>query len=86
MYQRQSADAISGVDRTMHAGNGAVAFRDDLRRALERQEFPPFTTSRLYRSPAVGLAVFEVLLAWQHPQREACFPVEFIQVAEEKLD
>jgi len=53
----------------------------DLRRALERQN-SAFTTSRLYRSPAVGLAVLRPCFAGSI-HNVGLFPVEFIPVAEE---
>ena len=55
---------------------------NDLRRALERDEF------RNYYQPIISLecgtiVAFEALLRWQHPTRGLLEPIEFIPVAEE---
>ncbi|HEY9845862.1 MAG TPA: diguanylate cyclase, partial [Candidatus Caenarcaniphilales bacterium] len=59
-----------------------LQLQNDLRRALERQEFC------LYYQPIVLLETeqligFEALLRWQHPNRGLISPVEFIATAEE---
>ena len=55
---------------------------NDLRRALERNEF------RNYYQPIISLeagtiVAFEALLRWQHPTRGLLEPIEFIPIAEE---
>ncbi|MBW4615387.1 MAG: EAL domain-containing protein [Desmonostoc vinosum HA7617-LM4] len=55
---------------------------NDLRRAVERQEF------LVYYQPIISLSTgrisgFEALLRWQHPSRGLVSPTEFISVAEE---
>lgn len=70
-------------DLSMHTRAVALLqLENDLRRALERQEF------QLYYQPIVCLTSgtingFEALLRWQHPQRGLVSPAEFISVAEE---
>ncbi len=70
-------------DSSMHTRAVALLqLENDLRRALERQEF------QLYYQPIVCLTSgtisgFEALLRWQHPQRGLVSPPEFISVAEE---
>ena len=59
-----------------------LEIENDLRRALERDEF------RNYYQPIISLecgtiVAFEALLRWQHPTRGLLEPAEFIPVAEE---
>ncbi len=70
-------------DPTMHEGAMALLqLENDLRRAVERQEF------LVHYQPIVSLSSgkitgFEALVRWQHPQRGIVLPSEFIPVAEE---
>jgi len=70
-------------DTSMHArASNLLRLENDLRRALERQEF------RVYYQPIVALetghiAGFEALVRWQHPERGFIAPAEFISVAED---
>ncbi|HEY9402153.1 MAG TPA: EAL domain-containing protein [Pyrinomonadaceae bacterium] len=70
-------------DTSMHArALNLLRLENDLRRALERQEF------RVYYQPIVALetghiAGFEALVRWQHPERGFISPAEFISVAED---
>jgi diguanylate cyclase (GGDEF)-like protein len=70
-------------DKTMHARAVMLMRLDnDLRRAVERQEF------RLFYQPIVDLqtgtiAGVEALIRWFHPHRGLVPPNEFIQLAEE---
>jgi EAL domain-containing protein (putative c-di-GMP-specific phosphodiesterase class I) len=59
-----------------------LEIENDLRRALERDEF------RNFYQPIISLECgeivgFEALLRWQHPTRGLLEPIEFIPVAEE---
>jgi diguanylate cyclase (GGDEF)-like protein len=68
---------------TMHAkALQRLYLEEDLRRALEHQEFC------LYYQPLLSLADmnlvgFEALLRWQHPQHGLLAPLEFMAIAEE---
>jgi len=70
-------------DPNMHTQAVAqLKLENDLRRALERDEFC------LHYQPILSLADeklsrFEALLRWQHPERGLVSPAEFIPVAEE---
>ncbi len=59
-----------------------LELENDLRRAIERQEFV------IYYQPIVSLSTdkiigFEALLRWQHPTKGLIHPTEFIPLAEE---
>jgi len=70
-------------DLSMHTRAVALwQLENDLRRALQRQEFLP------YYQPIVCLTSgtisgFEALLRWHHPQRGLVSPADFMSVAEE---
>ena len=70
-------------DLVMHAkAVTRLQLENDLRRAVERQEF------QLHYQPIVSLATakivgFESLVRWQHPQRGMVSPLDFISIAEE---
>ncbi|HZB46555.1 MAG TPA: EAL domain-containing protein [Pyrinomonadaceae bacterium] len=70
-------------DKAMHArALNLLQLETDLRRAVERREF------HLHYQPIVSLkggalTGFEALARWQHPERGAVMPDEFIPVAEE---
>jgi diguanylate cyclase (GGDEF)-like protein len=70
-------------DEVMYArAVSLLNLENDLRRALERQEF------EVYYQPIVtlrtgGICGFEALVRWQHPTRGMISPAEFIPLAEE---
>ncbi len=70
-------------EEAMHVDSAhALNLQNDLRRALERNEF------RLYYQPIVALDTgdtigFEALIRWQHPDRGVVSPLEFISAAEQ---
>ncbi|AUT03467.1 GGDEF domain-containing response regulator [Nostoc sp. CENA543] len=60
----------------------ALEMENDLRKAIERQEFI------VYYQPIVALSTgrisgFEALIRWKHPHRGIIYPTEFIPIAEE---
>jgi diguanylate cyclase (GGDEF)-like protein len=70
-------------DTVMHTRAVALLkLENDLRRAIERQEF------RVFYQPIISLetdqtAGFEALVRWEHPERGCVSPGEFIPLAEE---
>jgi diguanylate cyclase (GGDEF)-like protein len=65
-----------------HEATQLLELENDLRRAVERQEFI------VYYQPIISLITgkisgLEALVRWQHPTRGLIYPTEFIQVAEE---
>jgi diguanylate cyclase (GGDEF)-like protein/PAS domain S-box-containing protein len=84
MYQAKKAgrNAVRFFSATMQAAVVArVAMEQDLRRALQKQQFV------LHYQPQIdhqGMVVgAEALLRWQHPLRGSVSPSEFIPLAEE---
>jgi diguanylate cyclase (GGDEF)-like protein/PAS domain S-box-containing protein len=85
MYRAKALgrDRYAVFDSAMHErAVAALQLENDLRRAVERQEFC------VYYQPIVHLPTgrtwgFEALVRWQHPQRGLVLPNDFIPVAEE---
>lgn len=85
MYQAKSAGKARHAlfDKGMHArALKLLQLENDLRRAVERQEF------FIVYQPIVSLETarlvgFEALVRWRHPERGLINPVDFITVAEE---
>ncbi|MDQ3236271.1 MAG: EAL domain-containing protein [Actinomycetota bacterium] len=74
-YNLLSREAMSSVLRS-------VKLKEDLRRAIEREEF------RVYYQPLVLLETeevvsYEALLRWEHPEHGLLEPADFIPLAEE---
>ncbi|MBE9125505.1 MULTISPECIES: putative bifunctional diguanylate cyclase/phosphodiesterase [unclassified Coleofasciculus] len=70
-------------DKVMHASAlKLLQLENDLRRALERQEFEVYyqPITSLFTGTLTG---FEALLRWHHPTQGLVSPLEFIPVAEE---
>lgn len=90
-------DADTALRQAKHSGRGGfhlfdpglhtaaiqrLRLENDLRRAMERQEF------HVFYQPIVNLkqgriAAFEALIRWQHPERGWVLPTEFIPCMEE---
>ena len=85
MYRAKATgrDGYAIFDPVMHAQvRDRLQLENDLRRALDRQEFV------LFYQPVVALETlkivgFEALLRWQHPTRGLLMPDHFTHVAEE---
>ena len=85
MYQAKSEGRTRQVVFKPHMHTQAVktlALENDLRRAVERQEF------EVHYQPVVeladgGLRGFEALVRWRHPERGLVMPGEFLPLAQE---
>ncbi|MFQ5740232.1 MAG: putative bifunctional diguanylate cyclase/phosphodiesterase [Acidobacteriota bacterium] len=85
MYQAKSNGKAQHVVFGRHMHERVVAalnLENDLRRAVERDEF------RVHYQPIINLEngrirAFEALVRWQHPERGLLLPVTFIPTAEE---
>jgi diguanylate cyclase (GGDEF)-like protein/PAS domain S-box-containing protein len=85
MYRAKSRGRAGHAvfDPAMHKSAVALLrLENDLRRAVERQEMT------LHYQPVVslatgGIAGFEALVHWQHPERGLLRPLEFVPLAEE---
>jgi diguanylate cyclase (GGDEF)-like protein len=85
MYRAKEAGKSRSevFDQRMYArAVSLLNLENDLRRAIERQEF------RVYYQPIMTMKTgelcgFEALLRWRHPERGLIPPAEFIPVAEE---
>src|SRR5207302_4340096 len=59
-----------------------LQMENDLRRALERNEFVVYYQA-IRSIPDASIVGFEALIRWQHPERGLVPPIEFIPIAEE---
>lgn len=83
MYQAKNAgrNTLRFFDPSMQAMVTARAdIEKDLRQALEKKQFKLYFQSQVQRNGRITGA--EVLLRWQHPQRDLVFPLDFIPLAE----
>jgi diguanylate cyclase (GGDEF)-like protein len=62
------------------AVNARVAMEEDLRLAIERDEFVLYYQPQLHNKRIIGA---EALIRWRHPTRGLVFPDKFIPLAEE---
>ncbi len=84
MYQSKNAgrNTLRFFDPAMQAAlDGRSALVNDLRQALERQEFRLYYQPQMESTP--NLIFAEALLRWAHPERGLLTPGEFIPLAEE---
>ena len=84
MYQAKAAgrNTLRFFDPEMQAAVTArAAMEVDLRRAVVEGQFRPYFQAQVDASGRVTGA--EVLLRWQHPERDIVLPAEFIPLAEE---
>jgi diguanylate cyclase (GGDEF)-like protein len=84
MYRAKERGACHEIfNPGMHAAmRNRLQLENDLRRALEKQEF------LVYYQPIISLQTgelvgFEALIRWQHPERGLVPPIQFIPVAED---
>jgi diguanylate cyclase (GGDEF)-like protein/PAS domain S-box-containing protein len=73
--------SVYSAQTTARAGRDSVALETDLRRALERDEIG-IHYQPIVRLSDRGLAGFEALLRWTHPERGIVPPAQFIPHAE----
>ncbi len=64
------------------AAKERLKLENELRRAMEQQQFELFYQPIVNLSSA-GVAAFEALLRWRHPERGLVNPADFIPIAEE---
>jgi len=62
------------------AVNARVTMEEDLRLAIERDEFELYSQPQLHNTRIIGA---EALIRWRHPTRGLVFPDKFIPLAEE---
>lgn len=65
-----------------HSAVSILKLENDLRRAIEREEFVVHYQPLVWLSSG-GISGFEALVRWQHPERGLLYPDVFMELAEE---
>ena len=86
MYEAKSEAAFGHrvFDPAMHERVlRRLSLENDLRRAIEQEEFRLFYQPKIQLKEEDSIAEVEALLRWEHPHRGLLLPDEFITLAEE---
>ncbi len=79
----QGKDCLAFFDRSMHEQSvHRLALEADLRKAVDRRELLEHYQA-IINLTSGRVSGFEVLLRWQHPERGAVSPADFVPIAEE---
>ncbi len=80
--QSKARAAVCFESHMLSAASERLSIENDLRRALERQEFVLYFQPKV-ESASHGIVAAEALVRWQHPERGLLPPGSFISFAEE---
>ncbi|HLL39923.1 MAG TPA: EAL domain-containing protein [Rubrobacteraceae bacterium] len=85
MYRaKEEGSGYSVFDRAMHEqAQGRLQVENDLRHALENDEFTVYYQPRFRLGQPDSIEGVEALVRWEHPQRGFMLPGKFSQIAEE---